>query len=415
MEAASPGRVTYRSVLRDREFRSLFVADGLSVLGDQITRLAVALIVYERTGSAFAAAATYAVSYLTWLLGGPLLSALADRYPRRRVMITCDIGRMLLVAVLATPDLPLWLLFLLLGLVGVLAPPFDSARSALLAEILQGEHYIVGNSLSNVVAQVGQVVGFITGGALIAALGSRAALLIDAGTFAISAAVLALLVTPRPAQSANRAERTSLLTEAMEGIRLIRDSPRLRRLLGWGVLSFCAVVGPEGLAVAVSADRGGGAMAAGVLTASVPAGFVLGSVLVLRVPAHRRERLFPLLMLVACVPLLLTPLVNSLALVAALWLLAGFGNALQLVANAAYVQEVPPHLRGRAFGVAGTTIMATQGLALLGAGALAEVTRPGIAVAAGAALALVMVPLLVRRPAAQRSAQAVGTSGRTAT
>jgi MFS family permease len=408
--------VTYRSVLRVPEFRGLFVADGLSVVGDQITRLAVALLVFERTGSAFAAAATYAISYLTWLVGGPLLSALPDRYARRRVMIACDLSRMTLVAALAVPGLPLWVFFSVLGLVGLLAPPFDSARSALVADILEGEQYVVGNALSNVVAQVGQVLGFVAGGALVAAVGVNVALLVDAATFGVSTVVLALLVKARPAPAGDREGRTSLLSEAAQGARLVVGNPRLRHLLAWGVLSFCVVVGPEGLAVAVSDARGGGAFAAGVLTAAVPAGFLLGSVVLLRVPADRRERMFPFLLLVTSVPLMLTPLFESLTVIAVLWLVAGSGNAIQLVANAAFVQAVPPHLRGRAFGVAGTAIMAAQGLAVLGAGALAELTGPATAVAAVALLGLLALPVLVRsgRHAAS-SPQESSPIGRTAT
>ena len=407
--------MTYRQVLAVREFRALLIADGLSVLGDQVARIAVALLVFERSGSPLAASATYATSYLTWLVGGPLLSALPDRYARRRVMIVCDLARMTLVALLALPGLPLWALFAVLVVVGLLAPPFDSARSALLADLLDGEDYVVANALANAVSQAGQVVGFVAGGALVVAVGVRGALLADAATFAVSAAVLLLVIRARPHPTRTAEDTTSLLTEAVAGARLVAGSPRLRRLLAWGVLSACAVIAPEGLAVAVTREQGGGALAAGLLTAAVPAGFLVGSAALLRVRTERRERLFPLLMLVACVPLMITPFVDSLAVIAALWVVAGAGNALQLIANAAYVKAVPPHLRGRAFGVAGSALMAIQGVALLGAGALAEVTEPRVPVAVGALIGLAVVPVLMgplrlRRATAQDS-PAVGRTG----
>ncbi len=395
MPADPAPSASLRQVLADRQFRALLVADGLSVVGDQVARIAVALLVLERSGSAFAASATYACSYLTWLVGGPFLSAVADRWPRRRLMVVCDLLRLVLVATLALPGTPLWVVFCVLVLVGLLAPPFDAARSALIADLLTGDRYVVGNAMTNAVAQGGQLLGFVAGGALVHAIGVRGALLADAATFALSAGLLTLLVRERTGHDA-AAQRAGRLREAVAGFVLVAGEPRLRALLAWGLLSAAAVIAPEGLAVAVADEQGRGALVAGVLTAAVPAGFLVGSWAVLRVPPERRERLFPAMVTASCLPLLATAFVADVRLLALLWLLAGAGNALQLVANSSFVQAVPSHLRGRAFGVAGTLLMALQGLLLLAAGALAEVAGPRTPIAVAAVLVLVCVPFLPR-------------------
>lgn len=401
---------SYRGVLADREFRAILVADGLSVLGDQVARIAVALLVLERSGSPFAASATYACSYLAWLVGGPFLSAAADHLRRRSLMVWCDLLRMVLIALLAVPGAPLWAVFAVLVLVGLLAPPFEAARSALIADVLTGERYVVANAITNAVAQAGQLAGFVAGGALVMAVGVEGALLANAATFALSALLLARGVQERPVTVA-ASPPTGRWREAVAGFALVAGHPRLRVLLAWGVVSAGAVIAPEGLAVAVAQEDGHGALAAGVLTAAVPGGFLLGSWAVLRVPAARRERLFPTLVTASCLPLLLTAFVQDVVALTVLWVLAGMGNALQLVANSAFVQTVPPHLRGRAFGVAGTSLMAVQGVVLLAAGALAEVTGPRVPVAVCAALALLVVPALAAASrAAARDAQAVTTS-----
>ena len=384
--------MTYRQVLAVREFRALLISDGMSTLGDQVARIAVALLVLERSGSPFAASATYACSYLTWLVGGPLLSALPDRYPRRRIMVLCDVARMVLVAALAVPGLSLWVIFAVLIVVGLLSPPAEAARSALLADVLDGEPYVVANALSNAVGQAGQVGGFVAGGALVALLGVEVALLLDAATFAFSALLLLAFVRERSLEVTSAPG--GALQEAAAGLRLVMGSRRLRVLLSWGLLSAASVIAAEGLAVAIAYERGGGPLAAGILTASVPAGFLVGSWALLRLPTHRRERLFPYLIVLSCVPLLATPFVDSLPVLVALWVLAGCGNCLQIVANSAYVQAVPPHLRGRAFGVAGTLLMVLQGVVLLSAGALAEVTEPRLPIAVVAVLCLLLVPVL---------------------
>lgn len=369
------------------EFRAVLLSSGLSILGDQVARLAVALLVYERGGSAFAASATYACSYLTWLVGGPALSALADRHRRRRLMVGCDLLRAALVAILVLPDVPLWVVFPVLVLVGVLAPPFDSAKSAVLPDLLEGERYIAGSAVINTMAQGAQVGGFALGGALVGAVGVQYALAVDAASFLLSGLVLAvgLRERPRPEPGGH-----SLAGDIRNGVRLVAGDAALRRLLGYGVLGSVAMIAPEGLAVPVTDRIGGGPVTAGVLTAAVPAGFLVGSFLLLRVPASRRLALVPRLTLVACLPLLLTPVAGSSWLLGALWLVCGMGGSLGLVVNAEYMISVSAPARGRAFGVAVTVLMAVQGLALLAGGALAEAVDPRVAVAALGGLAMTL-------------------------
>ncbi len=403
VDSAIPQRPTVGHVLRDREFRAMFVGGGLSAVGDQLARIAVALLVFERSGSAFAASATYACSYLTWLLGGPVLSVLSDRCSRRRLMIVMDLLRMVLIALLVLPGIPLWLIFAVLAAVGLLSPPFEAARSALVADVLEGDAYVVANTLSQTVNQAAQVAGFLAGGALVALIGVQGALLANSLTFAGSALLLAVGVRERGRRAA--AEPGSVLHDVGQGARLVAGSPTLRGLLGWGLLSAAVVIAPEGLAVAVADEAGQGALVAGVLTAAVPLGFLLGSFLLVRVPAERRQRLFVPLLLLSSLSLLLTPVLDSWVLLTVAWVVAGTGNALQLIAGAAYVQAVPAELRGRAYGIAGTALAVLQGVVLLLVGALAELTGPRLPVAVCALVGLALVPLVLRvgRPAGSAS------------
>ena len=82
-----------------REFRALWLSVILSSAGDRLALVALAVLVYERTNSPLLAAVAYAAGYLPWVIGGLFLSDLADRYPRRTVMVACD-------AVRATPAGP---------------------------------------------------------------------------------------------------------------------------------------------------------------------------------------------------------------------------------------------------------------------------------------------------------------------
>src|SRR5687767_7421415 len=162
---------TYGEVFAVPEFRWLWSAQLTSVIGDQLARVALAVLVFDRTGSAGLSALTYALTFLPDVVGGPLLSGLADRFPRRRIMVICDIGRAVLVALMAIPGAPLWILCALLIAVQLLASPFQAARAALLPAILTGDKYVLASSVSNITAQAAQLAGFVAGGTLVAAFG----------------------------------------------------------------------------------------------------------------------------------------------------------------------------------------------------------------------------------------------------
>jgi hypothetical protein len=248
-----------------------------------------------------------------------------------------------------------------------------------------GELYVAGNSLINTTIQGAQVAGFFLGGLLVAVLSVRGALALDAATFVVSAAVLLLAIAERPVAAR---EQAGLWQDVVSGVRFVRGDPYLKGLLAYGVLAAVVAIVPEGLAVAIAGDDGDGAVAAGVLTATMPLGYVLASAALLRLTAEQRARQMLPLTLVLCVPLLLTPLVSGTAFTAILWLVAGVGTAVQLIASVAYVAGTPSEFRGRAFGLASTALMLAQGSALLVGGALADALGPRTVVAGAAGLGL---------------------------
>src|SRR5580704_14676979 len=101
--AAPAPRATFRDVFAAREFRALWTSVILSAAGDRLALVAIAVLVYDRTRSPLLAAVAYAAGYLPWVIGGLFLADLADRRPRRTVMVTCDAVRAVLVAAMAVP------------------------------------------------------------------------------------------------------------------------------------------------------------------------------------------------------------------------------------------------------------------------------------------------------------------------
>src|SRR5919201_316074 len=153
-------RVSYGEVFAVAEFRWLWIAQVLSHVGDQFAQVAIAILVFHRTGSPFLTAVVYALSYVPPIAGGPLLSGLADLFPRRRVMIACDLIRIGTVGLMAIPGMPFAALCALLFCTVLLGAPFGSARSALLPEVLSPDQLPVGSAIANITHQASQILGF---------------------------------------------------------------------------------------------------------------------------------------------------------------------------------------------------------------------------------------------------------------
>jgi len=358
--------------------------------------------VYQRTDSALLAAVTFAISYLPWLLGGPVLAALADRLPRHRVLIASDVARAVLVAVMALPGVPLGVLLVLLLVVSMCAPPFEAARSALMADVLEGDRYAVATSVTGITQQLAQLLGYLLGGTLLVALSASTALLADAATFVVSAAWLAagLQRRPAPARPETSGEARSLWKDTADGLRFVAGTARLRAIVGvtWTAALFSNA--PEGIAAPLSVEVLGTTAATGLLLAANPAGATLGGVLVGRFcPPALRDRLLPplvvlsvaALLLAGLVPVLLGPGDPAFAVVLSLLFLAGIGSACSIPLNVAFVQAVPAAYRGRAFGVAVAGLSGVQGLGAVLAGLAAEQLLPSRVVALCGALGLVAV------------------------
>jgi predicted MFS family arabinose efflux permease len=377
--APRPGRhrqpgdhpVAYRDVFAVTEFRALWSAQALSCAGDQFAQVAIAFMVYARTGSAFLTAAAYALTYLPPVIGGPLLSGLADLLPRQQMMITLDLIRAGLVALMALPGLPFAVLCTLLFCTVLLGTPFSSARAALLPDVLRGETYPLGSVIGSHTTQLSQIGGFLAGGALVGALGPYRALALDSLSFSLSAGILACWIRPRPAPSRSTAQ-PSPWEITWEGVAAVFGSPVLRTLVLFGWLAGFTVV-PEALAAPYARVLGGGAPAIGLLMAAMPAGTVIGGFVVGRLlrPSDRMRPMGWLAML-SCAPLIFSLAHPPLAVLVMLWALAGAGGAYQLAAAAAFVTALPAARRVRAFAVAESGLLAAQGLGILTGGAVAQ-------------------------------------------
>jgi MFS family permease len=360
-----------------REFRALYLASAISWLGDYLARAAITVLVYQQTESVLLSAASFAVSYLPWILGGPVLATLAERYPYRRVMILSDLIRMVLIGVLAMPGLPVAVTLVVLFLAMLANPPTQAARSALMPLLLSRDKLVVGLAVNTSTSQAAQIVGYLAGAALAASVNPQSALALDALTFGVSAVLIATGVRERP-PAVDAGHRNHLLRETGEGFRLVFGDRVLRSVavLVFALMLFAIV--PEGLAAAWAAEtnpqpdsRG---LAQGLIMAANPVGFILGGLLIGRFvsPANRRRLIRPFAVIapLALVPALTAPPAPVVALMA---LVSGFAVAgLMPTLNGMFVLALRHGFRARAFGVMQGGLQLTQGCAVLITGLLAD-------------------------------------------
>ena len=410
-------QASYREVFAIREFRGLWVAQVMSYVGDQFAQVAIAILVYRRTGSPLLTALAYALTYLPPIAGGPLLSALADLFPRRRVMIVCDVIRVGLVTAMAVPSMPFAGLCGLLFFTVLLGAPFSSARSALLPDILPGDTFVVGSAIGNISFQASQILGFVAGAAVVAALDPYRTLTVDALSFALSAVIVTGWVKRRPSPHRDPGKRRSLWAVLREGLTMVFGNPALRTLLLFGWLAGFGIV-PEGLAAPYAHSLHGNALDVGLLMAAMPLGTVIGAFAFGRlVPPSGRIRVMGWLAMASYAPLIGSAFSPPLWAVLILWALAGAGGAYQLAAAAAFMQALAPEGRARAFGLAQSGLLAVQGLGILAGGAVASFTGAPVAVGLAGLLGLCAAAILamgwtVRRGEVVAATRASSAAGR---
>ena len=394
---------TYRDLVADRAFRSLWTSTALTVAAGTAVSLALASTVYATTGSALLSALALFGPSLMQVVGATTLMSLADASPPRRTLTAVTA----LVAALATcqallPLPPLARVALTLAQAYVVSIG-AGARWGLLTQVLPAASFRLARSAMNVAVGAFQVVGFAAGGLLLQVLSVR-------GVFALAAVLSAVAVvvlrTGLPEQPPRRTARAGL-RETWDGNRRLLAERHTRPLLVALCVPNGLVVGCEALFVPYAGD------AAGVLFVAGALGMLCGDVLVGRVLSAEQRRRWstPLRVLLAAafVPFVLPLPLPVAALLAAVGS-AGYGASLlqqeQLVALA------PQDVQGQALGVEGSARMTTQGLCAVGAGALADVVGAGVGITVLALSSLAVTAALV--PALRRAEVAAGVRTRTA-
>ena len=404
--ATEPGpqaQARYRQVWAEPIFRVLFITRSLGTAADTLRTVALSVLIYAATGSAFLGALTFGVSFLPQLLGGSLLGALPDRVRPRKLIAAGYAGECAGATVLGLAHLPAWASLSLVAAISCLTPVFTGASSRVMSEALTGDTYVLGQALSSMGSSASQLLGLAGGGVAIATLGPRHAILASAAChLTASLGVRARLPDLRvPVPSIRQASHSAMRQSWSGSMLLIRD-PRIRILLLAQWLPPMFVAGAEGLVIPYAAGRDFPRGSAGWLLACLPAGMILGSFVIGRFirPAARERLLIPLIAVLG-LPLIAFALNLPAIADGALLAVTGTGFSYGLGVQRRFREIVPSGARGQAFTLLSTGLMTLQGLGPALAGTVAEIVPTGATIAiAGAARLLSAAALRFRLPGA---------------
>jgi MFS family permease len=276
---------------RNRAFRQLWLGQVVSQMGDWFDTIALYTIILNLTGSGRDVGLLLVARFVPSFLFGPLSGVVADRFSRQRIMIISDLLRAVVVLgfLFVRRADQLWIVYVLTVLQLSLATFFEPAKTAAIPSIVEDRELVAANAISSVTWSVMLTLG--------GWFGTDVAFILDAGTYLLSAALIASIRV----QKRRKRERQKLtfgralgITETIEGIRYVKDRPRVLALLlvkpawgiGGGILTLLAVFGERIFPVGKSAATG-----IGVLFAARGIGTAVGPIVARRIAGEGEKRM----------------------------------------------------------------------------------------------------------------------------
>lgn len=409
---------------RSRDFRALIGGQLVSVLGTQLTAVAVPYQVYALTRSSLDVGLVSLCALLPLVIGSLIGGSVVDAVDRRRLLLVvellmaaCSAG----LAVNADLSSSLWPLFAFPALTAALSGFESSARNAMIPKLVRRPEVSTANAMFQALFQLGSVAGPAAAGLLLAGAGVRFVYWMDVASFGASLLAVFLISPQPPVGGGHRAGLRSI----MEGLRFVRGRQAIQ---GAYLIDINAMVFgmPRALFPALATGVfGGGAATVGFLYAAPGAGALIGALTTGWVSRIQRQgRAVIIAVVVWGLAITGFGLVSWLPAALALLAVAGWADVISAVFRATIIQlSVPDALRGRLQGLQIAVVTGGPRLGDLESGAVASsfgnrtsVISGGLACVAGALALARLLPGFRRQRVldgphpdpADRSAEQVG-------
>ena len=339
------------SALRSRDFRLLWLSQSASMVGDGLVIIAIGLFVTRLTGDpgdVGLVLAAYSVPLVLFVLIGGVF---ADRLPRQAVMITADVVRCVLHAVLAvliaTDVVRIWQMVVIGVLYGTAQAFFQPAYTGLVPQTVPEDQIQAAQALGGVSREIASLASPALATALVLTVGGAAAFALDAATFAVSA----LMLTRVRARSRGEVAGTggTVLVELRQGWVAVRERPWVWATIGAFSGSVLVALAPFFvLGPAVSREVYGTEAVYGITNAAWGGGTVVGALVGSRWKPLRPMRAGMIVSLLWPGQIALYAYGPPLALLYSFTAVAGLGLGLfGTWWETALAQRIPPHLLSR--------------------------------------------------------------------
>ncbi|MET0784434.1 MFS transporter [Leifsonia flava] len=391
---------------------ALLTAQLVSLAGNAVTVIAVPLYVLQTTGSPVATGVAGVFATVPIVVGGALGGVIVDRFGFRLSSIVADLASGLTVLAIpvlaATVGLPFWALLFLVFLSGLLDTPGDSARASLVPDLARLGRVPITRAAGaqSAIERSARLLGAAVAGGLVVLVGPLGALFIDAGTFLVSALIVAVLVprAGRAGDGGSTAERhpESYLSGLTAGFRFLWENRLIRAVvLLVTATNAIDVAGMTVLKPVYATTVLGDPATLGAMIACFAGGALVGSV----VFASVGHRLAGRALFVACFAVAGVLPYSAMALeipflaLLAVMLVSGFAaGAINPMISTVMYGTIPATMRARVFGATSAGVAATMPLGAFAAGVAVEVVGLQATLVAAAVLygCLTLTPLFDR-------------------
>lgn len=364
-----------------RSFLILWFGQSISTLGSSMSGYALVIWAYEQKGTASSIAWLTACSYLPSVLFCFIAGTLADKWDKKKVMLTSDfiaaLGTLTVLCLYSTDNLQIWHLYIINTLISLMNAFQNPASYVAVSLIAPKEQYTRVSGLQAFSNSLINIISPALATALLSFSGLKMILVLDLLTFGIAFSTLLFFIHIPPVSSDNSERKESFLKSCLDGLNFLKEHRALLQIiLFFAFINLLAYLTGFGILPAlILARTGDNESILGMVSSSVGIGTLVGSVIVTAAkPAKRKTRV---IFISLAVSFLLANILWAVGQNAWIWVFAAFAGNLPLPflgANMTTIMrtKVPTQMQGRVFSTRDTLQFFTRPLGLFLSGILAD-------------------------------------------